>query len=250
MNSKQKLQIGAICAAMALAGVSARAGLQITNGDFQQNVPASGNTNEVVGWFNTLPSGGASSTSWWEGTWYGPQNSPTGSPISGSSVMGLGYYFGSCWAYQGVGVNDGGLSGIKINFNVGSFADAASNLRDMGITVGLYQASSFTGAYGTDIDGAAGVNLIDSVSLDTGYLSVNQVVSESATLSLASANSTDPLYLRFSNYSPDGSTPNTGTAPWAAIDNVTLAAVPEPSTLALAGLGGVALLFLRNRKKS
>jgi hypothetical protein len=244
-NMNQKTKMFGLGAAAMLAMLPAHAALQITNGDFQQSATAN-NTDQVVGWFNSLPSGGISSGNWWEGTWYGSGNSPTGSPISGSSVMGLGYMFGSNWGYQSIGVNDGALSSITIDFNVGSFSDAGSNLRDMGITVGLYQASSFTGAYGTDIAGAAGVNLISTVSLSTGNLSVNQVVSELATLSLATANSTDPLYLRFVNFSPTSAAAGSGTAPWAAIDNVTI--VPEPSTLALCGLGGLALLFRRRVK--
>jgi hypothetical protein len=239
-NKNMKIKLLTLCGTVALAVASAHAGLQISNGDFEQNAPIGYNTNQVYGWFNSLPAGGIGSGNWWEGTWYG--SSPTPGQ-DGTSVMGLGYMYGPNWAYRSIGVNDGGLSSITINFDVGSFSDAGSNLRDMGITVSLYQASSFTGAYGTDVAGAAGVNLIATVSLSTGYLSVNQVVSESATLSLAAANSTDPLYLRFVNFSPDGSLPNTGPAPWAAIDNVTI--VPEPATFALIGLGGLVVLLRR-----
>lgn len=53
--------------------------------------------------------------------------------------------------------------------------------------------------------------------------------------------------LAISDY--DGNSANWDEIRWGtSFDAVTIAPVPEPSTLALAGLGGLALLFLRKRK--
>jgi hypothetical protein len=230
-----KTKLLGICGLAALAILPAPAALQITNGDFQNNAPA-GNIWDVDSWFNSLPSpAGQVNNWWWEGTWYGPTVSP-----NGTSVMGLGYLFTTPhWSYQGIGVNDGGLTSLSLQFDVGSFTDAGGP-RDMGITLSLYQSASFVGADNADIAGAGGVTLIDSVNLTSGALNAGQVATLTASLNLASANATDALFLRFVNYS-------TGTGePWAAIDNVSIV-VPEPTSLALISLGGAALLLRRRQ---
>lgn len=226
---KLKLQALTICGSLALALAPAHAALQVVNGNFQNNAPA-GNVGDVDSWFNSLPSG--LSTEWWTGTWYGPTVSP-----NGTSVMGLGWINTTPhWGYQGIGVNDGALSSLNLRFDIGSFTDAGGP-RDMGVTLSVYQSSSFVGADNTDIAGAGGVTLIDTVNLTSGSLTAGQVVTVQTALNLTTANATDPLFLRLVNFS-------TGVGePWAAIDNLSI--VPEPSTIALIGLGGLAMLLRR-----
>lgn len=224
-----KIKLLTLCGTVALAVASAHAGIQITNGDFQNNAPAN-NVGDVDSWFNSLP---VTPGNWWEGTWYGPTVSP-----NGTSVMGLGYMWTTPhWAYQSIGVNDGGLTSLSLQFDVGSFTDAGG-ARNMGVTLSLYQSDgTFVGADNSDIAGASGITLIDSVSLTSGSLNPGQYVTLTTALNLATANGTDPLFLRFVNYS-------TGTGePWTAIDN--LAIVPEPATFALIGLGGLVVLLRR-----
>lgn len=223
------------CGALALAAPT-QAALQITNGDFQNNAPAA-NTWDVDSWYNSLPTaGGQAANSWWEGTWYGPTVSP-----NGTSVMGLGYMFTTPhWAYQSIGVNDGDLANLLLQFDVGSFTDAGGP-RDLGVTVAVYQSDgSFTGADDLDIAGAAGVTLIDSVSVTSGALAPGAFVTRQASLNLGSANNTGELFLRFVNFSA-----GTGE-PWTAIDNVQI--VPEPSSFALAGIAAL-LGFAQRRRK-
>jgi PEP-CTERM putative exosortase interaction domain len=223
----------AACGVMALTASVAHADLQITNGNFQNNAPAA-NTWDVDSWFNSLPTAsGQENNWWWEGTWYGPTFSP-----NGTSVMGLGYMFTTThWAYQNIGVNDGGLTSLTLQFDIGSFTDAGGP-RDLGVTLAIYQApGSFIGADDIDIVGADGVTLIDSVSLTTGPLAPGGIVTKQATLNLGTANGTDPLFLRFVNFS-------TGTGePWTAIDNIQI--VPEPSAFALVALAGFGFLIRR-----
>ncbi|HZI32807.1 MAG TPA: PEP-CTERM sorting domain-containing protein [Candidatus Binatia bacterium] len=232
MNSKRKLLISTVSVGLVWAGISAQAGFLITNGDFSANPTQ---TNNVTGWFDTVtPNTG----NWWETTWAGPTVSPNGTP-----VMGLSFYNGTVnWAYQSIGTKDVGITSCLVDFDLGSFTDAGS-ARNVGVTVSIYQSASFVGADNLDINGQSGVTLLGSVSLSSGSINPGQVVHEQVSLDLTGANSTDSIYLRFINYQVDS------TEPWAAIDNVVLTPVPEPTTFALAGLGGMALLCLRLRNK-
>jgi hypothetical protein len=154
--------------------------------------------------------------------------------------MGLGYIGATPhWAYQSIGVNDSGLTSLALMFDIGSFTDAGGP-RNMGITLSLYQSDgTFVGADNSDIAGAAGITLIDTVSLTSGSLAPGGFVNAQTSLNLATANNTGELFLRFVNYS-------TGTGePWAAIDNVQI--VPEPSALALLGMAGLAGAIYRRR---
>jgi hypothetical protein len=207
---------------MCLIGV-VMADLGITNGDFQTNAPA-GNVANVDSWFDPID---ANPGNWWETTWYGPTVSP-----NGTSVMGLSYMWKTTnWAYQSIGTNSSALASLALSFDVGSFTDAGSN-RDLGVTVSIYKTDgTFVGADGTDIVGAAGVTLVDSVSVMNNVAS-GAYITQNVTLDLSNAGSGE-LFLRFVNYA------GTVGEPWTAIDNVSI--VPEPATMLLLGLGGLLL---------
>ncbi len=213
---------------MCLVGM-ANAALSITNGDFENGAVAGTNATDAVDWFDTLS---ATPANWWEATWYGDVVSPTG-----SSVLGLSYMFTTPnWAYQSIGVNDEALAELALSFVVGSFTDAGS-ARDLGVTVSIYESDgTFVAADNADIDGAAGVTLIDSVSV-LNTLDPGATTAESVTLDLSTAGSGE-LFLRFVNYA------GVTGEPWTAIDNVAI--VPEPATMILLGLGG--LLVGRKRR--
>lgn len=233
MTTRLKLQTAAACGGiLLLAAASAQAQLQVLNGDFSLN-PTQGNN--PVNWYVPTTSTGGN---WWTSTWVGPTVSPNGTP-----VLGLSFMTSTNWAYQNIGVNNSGATSFTLDFDLGSFTDAGS-ARNLGVTVSLYQSSSFVAATGADVNGAAGVTLLGSQSVASGLINPGAVVHETLAFDLTGANTTDALYLRFINYQVDT------TQPWAAIDNVTLAPVPEPSTFALAGLGGLALLFHRLRVRA
>ena len=107
----------------------------------------------------------------------------------------------------------------------------------MGVTVSIYESDgTFVGADNTDVAGATGITLIDSVSNLYGSVAIGAYLTDTITLDLSTAGSGE-LFLRFENYA------GTVGEPWTAIDNVTI--VPEPVTLALLGLGG---LLLRRKR--
>jgi len=228
--------LGALVIGGTIGVTTANASLSIVNGDFENNAPAS-NVADVDSWFNWVSSTPAN---WWLGTWYGPTVSP-----NGTSVMGLSWDGNQGhWGYQAIGVNDGGLATLDLQFDVGSFTDAGGN-RDLGVTWSVYQSDgSFVGANDVDVEGGVGITLIDSFSQASGALAPGASVTLTASLDLSTANTTDQLYLRVINY--EG---GTGGQPWAAIDNV-LIVVPEPTTLALGGLGIASLLIFRRRRNA
>jgi len=227
---KTKSVTMAACSIVALSMVSARATLQVTDGNFSAN-PVQ--TNNVTGWFDTV---NATPAYWWETTWAGPNVSPNGTP-----VLGLSYMFTTLnWAYQSIGVNDGALSSLGITYDVGSFTDAGG-LRDLGVTFSVYRVDGTYagGADNVDINGATGATLLDTVTIFSGPLNPGQMLTgQTVTLDISGSTGSQ-LFLRLQN------AVGTVGEPWVAVDNLAVAPVPEPAAFALMGLGGLALLLRR-----
>ena len=187
---------------------SVNADLAITNGDFEEG-ELTANQMDVLSWYDANANS-QSDASWWLSTWYGPAVSP-----NETSVMGLSNMDGTFnWAYQSIGVNDLAQERIAVTFNVGSFTDAGVT-RDLGVTVAIYESDgTFTPEDNVDIDGAAGITLIDSASVLSTLESGTQTT-QSVTLDLTSTGSGE-LFIRFINYAGEND------SPWTAIDNVEL----------------------------
>ncbi|MGB1258969.1 MAG: PEP-CTERM sorting domain-containing protein [Akkermansiaceae bacterium] len=109
------------------------------------------------------------------------------------------------------------------------------------IGVELHRRNGFTAAQETDV-ASTGTLLGDLDLAATSFGGVGnqpfQTVSNNIDLTALSLTTGDQLYLKFSN--SEGATQ-------AVIDNINVSAVPEPSSAALLGLGGLALI-LRRRK--
>lgn len=114
------------------------------------------------------------------------------------------------------------------------------------INVALFSSSTFTGANGTDVAGAAGVTALGTgsyaFSSDANLATNEDVIGATiSNVSLAGATSGDNIWVRFE-------APRPGSNSTGQMDNLTVTyTVPEPSSTALLGLGGLALI-LRRRK--
>ncbi|MSU36858.1 MAG: hypothetical protein EXS36_17525 [Pedosphaera sp.] len=158
------------------------------------------------------------------------------SPQTGTTVVWSGNASAKNFLYQVIGTKEAAYGTIDISIVVGDNASGS-------FTIGIYQSATFTGADETDVAGASGVTLIDSEFQNISY-ALGVVGTETATLSLATANLTDPIFLRF-HYGED----SVGEG-WLKGDNITMnvAVIPEPSTYA-AIFGVVALCAAAYRRR-
>lgn len=221
-----------LMAVLALVPV-AQAGLVISNGDFENNAPG-GNVADVDSWFDSNDGGVQTDANWWTATWYGPGVSP-----NGTSVLGLSYNTGPNWAYQSIGVNDGGLTSLELQYDFGSFTDGPG-ARDIGVTFEIYSVDGTYagGADDTDIAGAVGASLVGSDGAMATFSAGQMLTGQTATIDISGTTGSE-LYLRIVNYA------GTNDSPWGAVDNVQV--IPEPATIGLVGVFGAGVLFIRRR---
>lgn len=256
MKAFTAMRIGALAFGIALAaGSVAPAALVVTNGDFE--IGGGNNLDNVTSWFN--PSDGT----FWHGTWV---TNNGGITPNGTNVIVLGSYESGAvqntassnsldgnYLYQSIGTADGAGSAV-VNFDFGAPNDDPGG-RMLGLSVAIY---AYDGV-GTFVPGnsanlytasqtpGTGIALLDSNSsftlVSTGVDA--QISTYQAMFNLASAGSQE-LYVSFNNYRP------ANTESWSVVDNVSVAAVPEPSTVALfiVSAGGAALLFRRKLERT
>ncbi len=203
---------------LAAVGLSAPAAAQIsiTNGDFETGGGA--NIADVTSWFDNNTGG------FFEGAWQSNAQSFNGTnQVVFSSFESDDFGIPSptvldgSYLYQGVGTAAGATS-LELEFDWGAPTDDDIN-RDLGLTVAIYAdtTGSFVGVDGTDVNGVAGLTLLDSETFTSaagtrpagGTMFTNVLTS----LDLTGAG-TNQLYLRFNGYLP------TTTESWPTLDNV------------------------------
>ena len=212
--------------------------MSITNGNFESGlIPGSGDFADVPDWVDS------NADFFWSKPWIkdGAQPDAGGaaahngtavvlmsSLATGPAIDGAGL-FG--YVYQNIGAADG-ASAVTIGFETGIPLDGPTVLpgRDYGATWTILQTDgTFVPGDELDILGAAGVTVIDQITLlYTGKI-VGDVETEEWTFDLSSANAGD-LYLRFNTYS------GVNDGPWIGLDNVAINRVSGP-------VGTVLLLY-------
>ena len=149
------------------------------------------------------------------------------------------------YIYQNIGTRDAADATLQFDFEMAiSSRGSATPIK---VVLSLYQSALFAGIEGsTGYLPTAAVDevLIDSVKTVT-YVShpggANNATLESVTFDLASANTTDSLFLMLQTGTSSG---------FFQIDNVTatVAAIPEPSSLVLSIMGLLGLVGIRRRR--
>lgn len=241
----------AICATLCAVGAllfatSAQAALIVTNGDFQSTVSADGT---IPGWYAQI--NGATQAGHPGNTQLRVDSNTTFgvSPDDyGTQVGNLRVKSGSTavWAYQPIGTiaDLGSANALEINFDLLQWATRPFGSVEASIWFGGDNAP----ADGTDLDNVAigATQQWTSDALDPMTTSVAEQHSISLTtgaLNVGSFASTDIVWLRFLGTNVTGGNKDNG------IDNVTVTAIPEPSTFALfAGALGLALVMVRRRR--
>jgi len=226
-------------AALLCTAVSSQAALSVTNGGF-----GTGNTNASTvsggGWYES------GTANWVEGTWSNPGKTAPGGEDDSFILLFDGA--GTGYVYQSLGTLDQAdidAGTFKITADFGQKNDDVTNHALFDIYTG-----SFQGVDGTDIkDG--GLTSLGSFNLDataqglteaSGDTTRNQQVGV-GTFDVSGLSIGDEVWIRIGEEYRNGATQKGDLM----IDNVTVTAVPEPSSSALLGLAGLALIFRRRK---
>ncbi len=228
----------ALSAAVGLTRTSAA--VVITNGDFET---VGSDIQDVSGWLDfTYGSDNGGSSTGKGDLQQGDSNGSIPSAPSGSNWLNIvdNNSFGvTTGVYQQIGTYEAGVTSYDVSFIMGLRDDAAFNE----IELSLFKGTSGTAADGTTpID--AGLTIVGSshtISFTGGPAPAT--ASDSKNFLTTGLSDGDTLWLVLA------STDNaTGSTQQGLIDNISIAAIPEASSLILLGLGLVGLVAFRRRR--
>lgn len=146
-------------------------------------------------------------------------------------------FTGDRGVYQSFGTHDLGIVSYDVSYIKGQRSDALFNELILELWYG-----TATGADSTDIN-TLGLTLADSVTIDDTGLSGESTFAEEKSLDATGVPTGETLWLAFRTTDDNTSS---SAAEQGLIDDVTISGViPEPASLALVALGGLAMLGRR-----
>lgn len=238
--------------ALAAMSTGAQAALSITNGDFQDPALADGGIEfAVTDWFES----NTDASNFNEFTYF---NSAHFAAEHTSGMLGLGGGNSgdrAGYVYQAIGTRAAGDNFVTINADYFKRHHPSTGQSRMFGTMDFeFFSGNFTGADGTAITGLNSLGSIEVTALELGFDDTDVNLAEyanytSEAVSLAGANVGDTIWIKVDSSTAGLVSGPLQYNPW--VDNMSVAtsaaAVPEPSSAALLGLGGLALI-LRRRK--
>jgi hypothetical protein len=162
--------------------------------------------------------------------------------VGGSSAVGLNAsVLGGPFSYGPITISGSGLYQIQYATVLGPLGDLKMSDGTGGFltaTVNWIDLATYAQAFG-DLNASLDVNVTDinytGTNPDLQFLTANQPGSMDVSFQFTTSETLTQL--------------STGTGPYTTSFSGSLSVVPEPSTLAVAGLSGLVLLWLRQRKQ-
>ncbi|MCP5537501.1 MAG: PEP-CTERM sorting domain-containing protein [Akkermansiaceae bacterium] len=238
---KLKHKIAAVLALSGAITASSSAALSVTNGGFGTN-NQNGGTVDGGGWFES------GTDNWVDGTWTWVNGANVDATSSGDTALLLMDGSGSIgYIYQSLGTVDAGeiaLGTLAVTADFAEKSDGSTNTAVFDFYVGAFGGA----ATGVDID--ANLTSQATIALDAVGQGSTAAAGDNArhngvavgTFDISGLTAGDEVWIRLTELRPGGVT--TGDL---IVDNLSVNIVPEPSSAALLGLGGLALI-LRRRK--
>lgn len=181
-----------------------------------------------------------------------------GTPLTVTPISGNNYIFAPTGGFQVANVASFGYTGVPAGF---SAAMQAAFINPAGYTLSYNWAvntANITGAtflqLGFFLNGGSGYYQQDystpnEVSINGTQLASGQLITGTVSVNLATAFPTFDANAGTETFWRLGIIANgDGTGNGGYFNNISISPVPEPTTLALSGLGGISMLFLRRRK--
>ncbi len=198
------------------AGLS-QAAITVVNGDFETGAPASGDVDDVAGWFDD--------TRTYRSAMHATRNDAFGAGgafalMASSAADRLGDSGEHAYIYQNIATKDAGDAALQIDFEMGRPTDG-SGTEDIAVIVSVYQSATYAGADGSSgylPDAATDEVLIDSVivHLPAHPADAGNAVAVQALLDISAANATDNLFLMLQT-PPNGAAIQSG---FYQVDNI------------------------------